>query len=179
VSNTIAGSSVQPLSYEPRIAPQPGAAPRSGGFEEVLRSAIDQVDTLQANSEQQVGELLQGERGDIHNVMIAIEKADVAFQLMMQVMQHLSNMEEVGRGIAVAFVATIYGVGAANLIFLPCAGKLKIRLRQQQIVRDMTLDGVISILEGMNPHMLEGKLLGYLREHGREPHEHPETKLAA
>ena len=83
---------------------------------------------------------------------------------LIQVMQHLANMDEVGRGIAVAFVATIYGVGAANLIFLPCAGKLKIRLRQQQIMREMTLEGVISILEGMNPHVLEGKLLGYLQE---------------
>ena len=84
---------------------------------------------------------------------------------LIQVMQHLANMDEVGKGIAVAFVATIYGVGAANLIFLPCAGKLKIRLRQQQIMREMTLEGVISILEGMNPHVLEGKLLGYLQEH--------------
>ena len=89
---------------------------------------------------------------------------------LIQVMQHLSNMEEVGRGIAVAFVATIYGVGAANLIFLPCAGKLKIRLRQQQILREMTLEGVISILEGMNPHVLEGKLLGYLQQQS-EAHE--------
>ena len=83
---------------------------------------------------------------------------------LIQVMQHLGSMEEVGRGIAVAFVATIYGVGAANLLFLPCAGKLKIRLRQQQILREMTLEGVVSILEGMNPHVLEGKLLGYLQE---------------
>jgi len=83
---------------------------------------------------------------------------------LIQVMQHLASMEEVGRGIAVAFVATIYGVGAANLLFLPCAGKLKIRLRQQQILREMTLEGVVSILEGMNPHVLEGKLLGYLQE---------------
>jgi chemotaxis protein MotA len=84
---------------------------------------------------------------------------------LIQVMQHLANMEEVGRGIAVAFVATIYGVGAANLLFLPCAGKLKIRFRQRQILREMTLEGVVSILEGMNPHVLEGKLLGYLQEH--------------
>lgn len=84
---------------------------------------------------------------------------------LIQVMQHLANMDEVGRGIAVAFVATIYGVGAANLLFLPCAGKLRIRFRQQQALREMTLEGVISILEGMNPHVLEGKLLGYLQEH--------------
>jgi chemotaxis protein MotA len=83
---------------------------------------------------------------------------------LIQVMQHLANMDEVGRGIAVAFVATIYGVGAANLLFLPCAGKLKIRLRRQQLLREMTLEGVISILEAMNPHVLEGKLLGCLEQ---------------
>ncbi|MGA9567412.1 MAG: flagellar motor protein [Candidatus Korobacteraceae bacterium] len=87
---------------------------------------------------------------------------------LIQVMQHLANMDEVGRGIAVAFVATIYGVGAANLLFLPCAGKLRIRLRQQQVLREMTLEGVVSILEGMNPHVLEGKLFGYLREQDRQ-----------
>ncbi len=83
---------------------------------------------------------------------------------LIQVMQHLDKIEEVGRGIAVAFVATIYGVGAANLIFLPVAGKLKIRIRNEQIIREMTLEGVISILEGMNPRMLEAKLLGFLSD---------------
>ena len=83
---------------------------------------------------------------------------------LIQVMQHLDKIEEVGRGIAVAFVATIYGVGAANLVFLPVAGKLKIRIRNEQIIREMTLEGVVSILEGMNPRMLEAKLLGFLSD---------------
>jgi chemotaxis protein MotA len=78
------------------------------------------------------------------------------------VMQHLDKIDEVGKGIAVAFVATIYGVGAANLFLLPAAGKLKIRMRGEQVIREMTLEGVISILEGMNPRMLEEKLLGFL-----------------
>jgi chemotaxis protein MotA len=83
---------------------------------------------------------------------------------LIQVMQHLDKIDEVGKGIAVAFVATLYGVGAANLILLPCAGKLKIRIRQEQIIREMTLEGVVSILEGMNPRMLESKLLGFLSD---------------
>jgi chemotaxis protein MotA len=83
---------------------------------------------------------------------------------LIQVMQHLDKIDEVGKGIAVAFVATLYGVGAANLILLPAAGKLKIRIRDEQIIREMTLEGVVSILEGMNPHMLETKLLGFLTE---------------
>ncbi len=83
---------------------------------------------------------------------------------LIQVMQHLDNINEVGKGIAVAFVATVYGVGSANLFFLPSAGKLRWRIREEQIVREMTLEGVISILEGMNPRMLETKLLGFLNE---------------
>jgi len=78
-----------------------------------------------------------------------------------QVMQHLDDINEVGRGIAVAFVATLYGVGAANLLLLPSAGKLRIRILEQQVIREMTLEGVISIMEGMNPRMIEGKLLSY------------------
>ena len=82
---------------------------------------------------------------------------------LIQVMQHLDKIDEVGRGIAVAFVATIYGVGAANLFLLPAAGKLRIRIREEQVLREMTLEGVVSILEGMNPRMLETKLLGFSR----------------
>jgi len=81
---------------------------------------------------------------------------------LIQVMQHLDKIDEVGKGIAVAFVATIYGVGSANLLYLPIAGKMKIRIREEQIGREMTLEGVASILEGMNPRMLETKLLGFL-----------------
>lgn len=83
---------------------------------------------------------------------------------LIQVMQHLQNIEEVGRGIAVAFVATIYGVGSANLIFLPSAGKIKIKSREEEVRHEMAIEGVISILEGMNPRMLETKLMGYLQE---------------
>lgn len=81
---------------------------------------------------------------------------------LIQVMQHLNQIEEVGRGIAVAFVATIYGVASANLFFLPLAGKIKIRVREEQMLREMMLEGVVSILEGINPRMLQTKLQGFL-----------------
>ncbi|MFZ0663179.1 MAG: flagellar motor protein [Acidobacteriaceae bacterium] len=81
---------------------------------------------------------------------------------LIQVMQHLDHINEVGRGIAVAFVATVYGVAAANLFFLPAAGKLRMRLRQEQMLKEMMLEGVASILEGMNPRILEIKLMGFL-----------------
>lgn len=81
---------------------------------------------------------------------------------LIQVMQHLDHIDAVGKGIAVAFVATIYGVGAANLLFLPAAGKLKLRIREEQLMKEMALEGIISILEGMNPRMIEIKMESYL-----------------
>ena len=62
-----------------------------GGFGSVLNQAIDKVGQLSNDSEKQVGDLIQGNRQDIHNVMIAVEKADVAFQLMMQVRNKIVN----------------------------------------------------------------------------------------
>ncbi len=95
---------------------------------------------------------------------------------LIQVMQHLDKIDEVGRGIAVAFVATIYGVGSANLLYLPISGKMRLRIREEQITRQMTLEGVISILEGMNPRMLETKLLGFLVEARDVPNNHPQSQ---
>ncbi len=87
---------------------------------------------------------------------------------LIQVMQHLDNITEVGKGIAVAFVATIYGVGAANLFFLPAAGKLRHRQREEQLRQEIILEGVISILEGMNPRMIDTKLQSFLSEAQQE-----------
>ena len=81
---------------------------------------------------------------------------------LIQVMKNLDNIDEVGRGIATAFVATIYGVAVANLICLPAAGKLKFRHREETMLKEMMLEGVISILEGMNPRMMETKLRTFL-----------------
>jgi chemotaxis protein MotA len=81
---------------------------------------------------------------------------------LMHVMQQLQDIQEVGKGIAVAFVATIYGVASANLLFLPWAGKLKIRLRERQVIQEMTLEAVLSMIEGVNPRALELQLGSYL-----------------
>lgn len=83
---------------------------------------------------------------------------------LIQVMQHLDNIEEVGHGIAVAFVATIYGVGIANIVFLPAAGKLKMKHRKKMIMKEMMLEGTLGILEGQNPRLIEGKLSSFLDE---------------
>lgn len=75
-----------------------GEAESEGGFGSVLQQAIDQVEQLQSDSQQQAAELLQGDRQDVHNVMISVEKADVAFQLMMQVRNKIvSAYQEISR----------------------------------------------------------------------------------
>ena len=96
---------------------------------------------------------------------------------LIQVMKNLDNISEVGRGIATAFVATIYGVALANLICLPAAGKLKFRQREEIIQKEMMLEGVISILEGMNPRMIETKLRTYLFNTKQKPSKQAATPL--
>jgi chemotaxis protein MotA len=98
---------------------------------------------------------------------------------LIQVMQHLDKIDEVGKGIAVAFVATIYGVGSANLFFLPAAGKLRIRLWGEQHIREMVLEGVISILEGINPRILETKLVGFFNQLQRKKEKEDREKAPA
>ena len=82
---------------------------------------------------------------------------------LIHVMGNLSDPSKLGSGIAVAFVATIYGVGAANLLFLPIASKLKNIVHRQALMREMVVEGMASIAEGENPRNIETKLLGYLR----------------
>ena len=83
---------------------------------------------------------------------------------LIHVMENLSDPSKLGPGIAVAFVATIYGVGGANLFLLPIAAKLKSIVQRQISHNEMILDGLVSIAEGENPRSIESKLLGYLAE---------------
>ena len=81
---------------------------------------------------------------------------------LMAVMQNLADPSKLGQGIAAAFTATIYGIGLANLFFLPMAGKLKGIVAEQSQVREMIIEGMISIAQGENPRAIESKLHGYL-----------------
>ncbi len=83
---------------------------------------------------------------------------------LIQVMKHLENIEEVGRGIAVAFVATVYGVASANLFFLPAANKIKARFHHTLELRELMLEGVCSIVEGLNPKIIRVKLDPFLED---------------
>ncbi|MFW2373492.1 MAG: flagellar motor protein [Gammaproteobacteria bacterium] len=82
---------------------------------------------------------------------------------LIHVMNNLADPSKLGSGIATAFVATIYGVGLANLFLLPTAGKLKSVVQKQIMQHEMMLEGIVSIAEGENPRNIESKLQSYLR----------------
>ena len=81
---------------------------------------------------------------------------------LIHVMGNLADPSQLGSGIAVAFVATIYGVASANLILLPIANKLKAIAVRQSRYREMLLEGILSIAEGENPRSIELKMQGFM-----------------
>jgi chemotaxis protein MotA len=81
---------------------------------------------------------------------------------LIHVMENLSDPSKLGSGIAVAFVATIYGVGAANLVFLPVAKKLMANIARLVTQREMLVDGLVGIANGDNPRVIESRLQGYI-----------------
>ena len=81
---------------------------------------------------------------------------------LIHVMENLSEPAKLGAGIAVAFVATIYGVGLANLVFLPMANKLKAHINRLVLQREMIVDGLVGIANGDNPRIIESRLQGYI-----------------
>ncbi|HEX5228774.1 MAG TPA: flagellar motor protein [Bryobacteraceae bacterium] len=87
---------------------------------------------------------------------------------LIQVMKNLANIEEVGHGIAVAFVATVYGVGIANVVLLPVATKIKARIDNETALKEMMLEGVVAIVEGLNPKIIRNKLEAYQHESKRK-----------
>lgn len=84
---------------------------------------------------------------------------------LIHVMGNLADPAMLGPGIAVAFIATIYGVASANLLFLPVAAKLRALARIESTYREMIIEGIIAIAEGENPRAIELKLAGFLDHH--------------
>lgn len=87
---------------------------------------------------------------------------------LIQVMKNLSDIDKVGHGIAVSFVATVYGVALSNIFLLPAANKMKARVQQESHMREMMLEGVTGIVEGLNPKLIRSKLEAYLTP-GKKP----------
>ncbi|MEW6601696.1 MAG: flagellar motor protein [Nitrospirota bacterium] len=81
---------------------------------------------------------------------------------LIHVMENLSDPAKLGSGIAVAFVATVYGVASANLLFLPIAKKMINNIKRELFLREMIIDGVLSIQAGKSPYYLREHLSSYL-----------------
>jgi chemotaxis protein MotA len=81
---------------------------------------------------------------------------------LIQVMKQLDDIGQVGRGVAVAFVATIYGVGLANLLFLPAASRIRTLARQESLRCELIQEGVLAIVKGLNPYLVRMRLENYL-----------------
>ncbi len=84
---------------------------------------------------------------------------------LIHVMSNLSDIAAVGQGIAAAFVATIYGVAVANIVFLPLAGRIKLAVRERALVRELMLTGVLAIQSGLNPKLVRDRLSEYVAAH--------------
>ena len=81
---------------------------------------------------------------------------------LIQAMEHLTSPASVGPGIAIAFVATVYGVGAANLVFLPLATRLRSLGRQAALSREVVIEGAVAIQQGIHPTLVDGHLRSLL-----------------
>jgi len=87
---------------------------------------------------------------------------------LIHVMSNLADINAVGTGIAAAFVATIYGVAAANIAFLPTAGRIKVRHQGEGRVMELIVSGVLAIQEGLNPKLVRERLAAYVPAHGKK-----------
>ncbi len=128
-----------------------------GNEPEVIRDCLEvELNTIEHN-EMQAAKVYEAMGG--YSPTLGIIGAVVG---LIQVMQNLANPELLGAGIATAFVATIYGVGFANLLFLPISNKLKLEAYALIQSKEMMLEGITAIAEGENPRNIELKLLGYI-----------------
>ena len=129
-----------------------------GSEPEVIRSILEvEIDTKE-HKDIQAAKVFDGMGG--YSPTIGIIGAVLG---LIHVMNNLADPTKLGGGIATAFVATIYGVGFANILFLPMANKLKSYIHSLTQFREMIVEGVIAIAEGENPRNIETKLQGFYR----------------
>lgn len=129
-----------------------------GSEPEVIRSILEVELDSQEHHDLAAAKVFEGMGGYAPTIGII-----GAVMGLIHVMQNLADPSKLGSGIATAFVATIYGVGLANLFLLPFGNKLKAHAMSRSQYREMIVEGIISIAEGENPRNIESKLHGYIR----------------
>lgn len=152
------------LGLEPLIEKEPDDFVRKGlqlvvdGSEpEVIRNILEVDLHVREQADTRAAKVFEGM--GIYSPTLGIIGAVLG---LMAVLQNLADPSKLGHGIAAAFTATIYGIGLANLFFLPVASKLKVAIQGQSEAREMIIEGMISIAQGENPRSIESKLQGYL-----------------
>ena len=128
-----------------------------GGEPEAIRKLLEVEVDVREHADTRAAKVFEGM--GIYSPTLGIIGAVLG---LMAVMQNLADPSKLGHGIAAAFTATVYGIGLANLFFLPVAGKLKGIVAEQTQVREMVIEGVVSIVLGENPRAIEAKLHGFL-----------------
>ncbi|MCP4994516.1 MAG: flagellar motor protein [Gammaproteobacteria bacterium] len=128
-----------------------------GSEPESIRSILEVEVEVQEQHDLQAAKVFEGMGG--YSPTIGIIGAVMG---LIHVMQNLADPSKLGSGIATAFVATIYGVGLANLFLLPFGSKIKALAMSKSHYREMVIEGIVSIAEGENPRNIESKLQGYL-----------------
>jgi chemotaxis protein MotA len=152
------------LGLEPLLAGEPDVFLRKGlqlvvdGSEpEMIRNTLEVDMGARESADLRAAKVFEGM--GIYSPTLGIIGAVLG---LMAVMQNLADPSKLGHGIAAAFVATVYGIGLANLVFLPVANKLKSTIQQQAHVNEMLIEGLVAIAEGENPRSIEGRLHGFL-----------------
>lgn len=138
------------------------------GFEpNTVKEIIDTEIFLAFEEEENAGKVFEGAGG--FSPTIGIIGAVLG---LIHVMAMLNDPSKIGEGIAVAFVATVYGVGASNLILIPWGTKLKRKAQQRMLAKEVVKLGIVGIQEGLNPHFLHEKLEVFVEEHLRRGDDH-------
>ena len=152
------------LGLEPMIDAEPDAFMKrglqlvvDGGEPEAIRAILEVEVDVREHADTRAAKVFEGM--GIYAPTLGIIGAVLG---LMAVMQNLADPSKLGHGIAAAFTATVYGIGLANLFFLPIAGKLKGIVAEQTQVREMIIEGIVSIVLGENPRAIESKLHGFL-----------------
>ena len=128
-----------------------------GGEPDAIRNILEVEMGVREHVDQRAAKVYEGM--GIYSPTLGIIGAVLG---LMAVMQNLADPSKLGHGIAAAFTATVYGIGLANLFFLPVSAKLKVIIARQTQLREMVIEGVVSIVLGENPRAIESKLHGYL-----------------
>lgn len=141
-----------------------------------LLLAVDGVDTIEIRREMEL-EVRVGEERAEENARVFEAAGGYAPTIgiigavlgLIQVMKHLDAVSEIGKGISVAFVATVYGVASANLLLLPAAAKLRSRTRQEIQTQELIVEGVLALAEGLNSHLIRMRLENFLDKKALAP----------